>query len=156
MYELPSARNGYLAHHVALLTESYATWLGDELIDPSLSLEETARRLFEASFVVVSHGTQDDPIFNYGNRSALNLFEMDWQTFTQLPSRYSAEPMNRLERERLLTAVAKHNFIDDYAGVRITATGRRFHIPKAIVWNVIDRDGTYHGQAATFREWKFL
>jgi hypothetical protein len=64
--------------------------------------------------------------------------------------------MNRLERERLLTAVAKHNFIADYAGVRITATGRRFHIPKAIVWNVIDRDGTYHGQAATFRAWKFL
>lgn len=41
-------------------------------------------------------------------------------------------------------------YIDDYAGVRITADGRRFAIAGATVWNLIDGDGTLHGQAACF------
>jgi hypothetical protein len=37
--------------------------------------------------------------------------------------------------------------------VRITRTGRRFKIERAIVWNLIDAAGTIHGQAATFDQW---
>jgi len=43
--------------------------------------------------------------------------------------------------------------IKDYAGIRISATGRRFRIGQAIVWNLIDAAGTCHGQAATFARW---
>ena len=56
----------------------------------------------------------------------------------------------RDERQRLLERVTQRGFIDDYAGVRISATGLRFRIEKAVVWNLIDAQGRRHGQAATF------
>jgi len=52
--------------------------------------------------------------------------------------------------------VRENGFIDDYSGIRISSTGRRFHIRQAIVWNVLDEDGRYAGQAATFSSWEFL
>ena len=99
---------------------------------------------------MVSHGTEDDPVFNYGNRAALARFAMAWEEFTRLPSRESAEPVHRDERRRLLDRVARDGFIDDYEGVRITATGERFVVRGAVVWNVVDAEGVLRGQAATF------
>ena len=49
-----------------------------------------------------------------------------------------------------LDRVNAQGFIDDYAGIRISAKGRRFRIGNAIVWNLIDADGVRRGQAATF------
>jgi hypothetical protein len=46
--------------------------------------------------------------------------------------------------------VGRDGFIDDYAGTRISATGRRFRIERAVVWNLIDAAGVRHGQAAMF------
>ena len=46
--------------------------------------------------------------------------------------------------------------IEDYAGVRVSANGRRFMIEGATVWNVVDEDGRYYGQAATFPRWREL
>jgi len=157
MSEIPNAANDYLSSHVRLLAESYRRFVGDTLMesaDPETT--EFAQRVFEAPFVVLSHGTESDPIFNYANQTAMKLFEMNWATITALPSRKSAEPMNRAERDRLLAAVAKQNFIDDYSGVRISSTGRRFFIPKAIVWNLVDDHGERCGQAATFSEWHYI
>jgi hypothetical protein len=34
--------------------------------------------------------------------------------------------------------------------VRVSATGRRFRIAGAIVWNLVDAAGLRHGQAASF------
>ena len=146
--------------HVLLLGSSFRRLLGFDLL-PNVNAEvvgdrEFAEALFETPAVVVSHGVEDDPVFNYGNRAALELFEMDWDGFTELPSRHSAEPLNREERARLLDAVTRDGYIDDYSGVRISSTGRRFLIPKAIVWNVIDDGGVYRGQAATFASWDFI
>ena len=115
-----------------------------------------AKALYHAPFAVVSHDTADDPIFNYANKKAMELFEMDWQTITQLPSRKSAEPVNRDERERLLAEVAEHGYIDDYSGIRISASGRQFRIEGATVWNLVDRQGGYAGQAAIFSNWLFV
>jgi len=78
---------------------------------------------------------------------------MSFADFTRLPSRYSAEPLAREERARLLARVSRDGFIDDYAGVRISAQGKRFRIAQAVVWNLIDADGRCHGQAATFTDW---
>ena len=38
---------------------------------------EEAEALMDAPFVVLSHGTEDDPIFNYGNLAAQKLF-LEW------------------------------------------------------------------------------
>jgi len=112
--------------------------------------------LYEADFVVVSHGTEADPIFNYANAMAQRLFEFSWEEFTTLPSRLSAELPNREERAQLLSAVTRQGFIRDYRGIRIAKSGRRFYIHNAIVWTVTDDLGTPYGQAATFRQWEYL
>ena len=49
-----------------------------------------------------------------------------------------------------------NGFIDDYAGIRISKTGRRFRIAQATVWNLLDERGIYSGQAAMFLRWEFL
>ena len=120
------------------------------------SAEAQARALFAAPFVLVSHGTEEDPVLNYGNRMALELWEMTWEQLTRTPSRVTAESVNQAERERMLARVAARGFIDDYRGVRISNTGRRFLVEDAIVWNVVDAKNKKRGQAATFSRWSFL
>ena len=156
--QLPSPSNNFQSEHAALLRSSFARLLPHALLPGTsdLSPQAFAQALFESPAVILSHGLQDDPIFNYGNRAALDLFEMDWASLTQLPSRKSAEPLNRAERARLLDAVTSKGFIDDYTGIRISSSGRRFLIPKAIVWNLVDDNGKLHGQAAKFSDWEYL
>ena len=139
-----------------VLLNSYRRFLGEELIARDGSDEDRSRALFEASFVVVSHGTQADPILSYGNQTALHLWEMDLETLLQTPSRMTAEPVHRDERARLLERTSRDGFVDDYRGIRIASTGRRFLIEKAIVWNLVDDGGDRVGQAATFSDWVFL
>ncbi len=139
--------------HAQLLLASFARLLGRELLPGNGPAEERAARLFHAPFVVVSHGTEPDPVLNYGNRAALDLWEMDFESFVQTPSRLTAEPVHRDERARLLSRTARDGYVDDYSGIRISRTGRRFRIEQAIVWNVIDADGRLRGQAATFDRW---
>ena len=149
----PQANNNWLDAHAKLLSQSYQRWLGKPLLPESGQL---ARDLYEAPFVVVSHDTAEDPIFNYANQTAQRLFEMNWTEFTCLPSRYSAEALHRGERAELMERVTRDNYIDDYAGIRITASGRRFRISQATVWNVFDMRDSYCGQAATFSRWDCL
>ena len=139
--------------HVQMLLDSFARLLGRDLIPRDDSPADQARRLFESPFVVVSHGTDADPVLNYGNATALALWEMDWAAFVQTPSRLTAEPVHRDERARLLERTRRDGYVDDYAGVRISQSGRRFQIEQAIVWNLIDDVGNHRGQAATFDRW---
>jgi len=139
--------------HVVLLADSYARLTGHRLVAEADDAGSLARRVWEAPFALVSHGTEADPVFNYANLTALGLFEMSWEDFTCMPSRLSAEPENQQARATLLQRVKEHGYIDDYSGVRISATGRRFVIHDAVVWNVVDRQGRYHGQAAMFAHW---
>lgn len=145
-----------------ILLDSYARFVKKELLDrggPATNdaeRAEQARRLFEAPFVVVSHGTQDDPILNYGNAAALELWRISIQDLLETPSRKTAEPMHRDERQRLLERTARDGFVDDYRGVRIATNGQRFLIERATVWNLVDETGERVGQAATFSEWTFL
>lgn len=138
---------------LALIADSYARLLGQPLVD---SQDDLAEALWQAPRVIVAHGTEADPVFFYGNRLALHAFDMDFASFTGLPSRYSAEPLARKERARLLERVSRDGFIDDYAGVRISASGKRFRIERAVVWNLVDPAGGHHGQAATFSHWQPL
>jgi hypothetical protein len=142
--------------HSACLTRSHTHWTGRDLTlgvsDPS----EQARLLFNAPFVLVSHGTEADPILNYGNLSALTLWDTSWDELTRMPSRLTAEAPNREERARLLERVTRDGFIADYSGIRISRTGRRFRIDQATVWNLITPAGQPCGQAAMFSNWTFL
>lgn len=163
--QAPSAANHYHVGHASLLVDSYHRVCGKHLL-PHINIKElddtpnsqltVAKSLFEANFVVVSHGTEDDPIFNYTNQRAMGLFEMDWQAFVALPSRKSAEPLHRDARDTLMRTVREKGFIDNYAGIRISGNGRRFEISDAVVWNIIDAHDVLHGQAASFSQIKYL
>ena len=96
-------------------------------------------------------------MFNFGNGVALDLFELSWEAFVSTPSRNSAEPLCREARAALLAHVREHGFIADYSGIRVTASGSRFEIVSATVWNLIDEAGAQVcGQAAMFSEWRWL
>jgi len=152
----PAESNAFLADHIGLLRRSYRQLTGRDLIDPGLSDRAAALVLFEAPFALLSHDTQADPILTYGNRMVLRLFGLTWEQLTAMPSRYTAEAPNREERARLLRTVADCGYIDDYCGVRVAASGRRFMIENACVWNLVDAGGGYQGQAATFAQWRSL
>lgn len=136
--------------------DSFQHWLQRPLIEVTGSSQEIAHALFEAPFALVAHGTEADPIFNYGNRMALAQFEMNWDEFTTMPSRYSAEPMEQEERNRLLLASQQQGFVPKYKVVRVTKTGDRFLIEDGILWNVLDEAGVYCGQAANFSQCTIL
>lgn len=151
----PSQYNGFLYPHSTILLDSFAHWSGRELLPRSGDTVADARALFGAPFVVVSHGTEAEPIFNYGNALALRLFELPWADFIRLPSRRSAEPLDQIERAQFLARVARDGYLEGYEGVRISATGRRFRILEAILWNLRDpASGAVWGQAATFARWE--
>lgn len=152
----PGPENHYQGEHAELLISSYHRLTANHLVEQETSRKDRYRALFEAPYCVVSHNTEDNPIFNYGNQAALNAFEMNWFEFTSLASQKSAEPVNRVERERLLASVSRHGFIDDYRGVRISSTGKRFRIEDAIIWNLIDEKGLYCGQAAVLFKWSSI
>jgi len=152
----PSEQNRYLAEHVTRLLESLRRWTGRSLVEPDQAILDQACALFNAPFVVLSHNADEHPILNYANRAGLNLFELSWQELIELPSRHTAEPIHQDERARLLATVARQGFIDDYCGIRITKSGRRFAIEQATVWNLHDENKAPYGQAATFSSWRFL
>lgn len=151
--------SGELEAHSKLLVESYEKVIGKSIFEHYCNSEAesgNAVRLFEAPFLVLSHGTELDPILNYGNRSALELWEMDWDTFTSTPSRLTAERGLREQREKLLEDSRQQGYSEGYIGIRISRTGRRFEIKNVRLWNVYDSNGIYHGQAAVFSEWSYI
>ena len=145
-----------VVHFVQAMLDSYHHWIGVDLIERIGSPIEQSTRLFMAPFVVAAHATQSDPILCYGNQTALELWQMDFTTFTQTPSRLTAEAVHRDERAELLETTRRDGHIRNYRGIRIASTGRRFRIENVIVWNVLDDAGHRLGQAATFAEWVFL
>lgn len=148
--------NDFLENHGRLLIDSFIRQTkrplpkaeNQEVVNPS--------QLFGAHYAVVSHDTQQTPVFNYANKTALKLFELNWQDFTTMPSHKSAEAVTQFERDRLLSEVSQKGFIDNYQGIRISASGRRFKIEEAVVWNIVDESRKYHGQAALLSRWMFV
>jgi hypothetical protein len=153
---LPSSENSYLKDYIYLITNSLKKLANIEIVDFSLSLEEQAKQAFNSDYVLLAHNGAIEPIFNYANQSALRLFEMSWEEFTNMPSKYSAESDERGKREKFLADVAKKGYSKDYSGIRISKTGRRFKIKNVILWNVYDSENNRIGQAAVFDEYYYL
>ncbi len=144
-----------------LILSSFEHWLGRSLFENfgitevKTSRIEVSQQLFEADFIVVAHGTEINPILNYGNQKALDIWELTWPEFTQTPSRQTAEAIEQQERDRLLAKTSEKGY-SRFSTIRITNTGKRFKINNGIVWNVIDDQQTYQGQAAVYSDFYFL
>ncbi len=153
---IPSKQNGYQWRHVKTMSDCLEKFTGKKLVDSTLSSIEQARELFYSPIVVASHNDNNDPILNYGNIAALKLWEVDWEVFTSMLSRKTAEGIEGKERQKMLEAVRKNNYYDNYSGIRISATGRRFYIEKVTIWNLYDDTRDYRGQAAMFSDYGYL
>ena len=88
--------NDFLVPHTLCLARSFKRLTGRGLLAGNFSAVELAEKIWEAPFVVVSHGTQADPVLNYGNRTALALWEMSWDEFTRTPSRLTVRSLTPL------------------------------------------------------------
>ena len=148
----------YDSDFFGLLVASYRRTVGAEpaFLEPGPPGQRpSAAWLYdEARHPVLAHNTDPDPRFIYANKAAQACFEYGWDEIVSLPSRLSAEPVDREERQRLLDDVARHGFATGYSGWRIAKSGRRFFIEDGVVWQLIDEDGAVRGQAATFAKWR--
>ncbi|MGH8219540.1 MAG: MEKHLA domain-containing protein [Steroidobacteraceae bacterium] len=104
----------------------------------------------QAPFALLAHDVSADPRFIYANLAAQACFEYSWSEIVGLPSRLSAGPADRAERQRLLDAVRREGLVRGYRGLRIAKSGRRFWIEDGIVWQLTDARGAECGQAALF------
>src|SRR3569623_3311603 len=85
---------------IALIAESHSRLTGRELATAS-------EELWMLPAGVVAHGTEADPVFFYGNRAALTLFEFPAREFVALPSRLPAEAEALEARAVLMARVAR-------------------------------------------------
>ncbi|MDJ1173170.1 MEKHLA domain-containing protein [Roseofilum capinflatum] len=139
-----------------LILNSYQHWFGFPLLNMEQAPIELAQQLFEAPFVIFSHSNQADPIYNYGNRQGLRLWELSWEDLRQTPSRTTTEPMGQEDRNQVLTDTSTKGYAKGYSGVRISSTGKRILIKDVMLWNLLDQHQQYQGQAAMFSEYHFL
>ncbi|HTN40543.1 MAG TPA: MEKHLA domain-containing protein, partial [Asticcacaulis sp.] len=123
-----------IAAYNRLMANSFQSFSGLSILGgvdtDSLTDMALAEAMFMAPQAIVSHGIEADPIFRYANAQALKLWEMHWDSFTRLPSRLSAEAAGDIQSDRdaLLKAALTKGWVDNYSGVRISSTGRRFDI----------------------------
>src|ERR1035438_1830248 len=80
-----------------IIAHSLKHWTGRDLLPGNFSPADFGEKVFHAPFALVSHGTEADPVLNYGNAAALALWEMSWAELTRTPSRLTAEAPNRSE-----------------------------------------------------------
>lgn len=145
-----------LTEKTALILDSYARFLGKELIERTGNTANDAEKLIHASKIVLSCDAAPDPVLNFANLQALKLWEWTWEQMTATPAKETAEPDERSAREKLLQQVKLKGYADDYTGIRISRTGKKFRIKQACVWNLIADDGIYIGQAAAFDDWEYV
>ena len=85
-------------------------------VPPPLKNITTAQELDRNErFGILSHGLQEDPIYNYGNRASLELFEQTIENLCQTPSRYSTVPSLMDDRDKLIKQIEDvgHGTISD-------------------------------------------
>ncbi|MEL6495889.1 MAG: MEKHLA domain-containing protein [Cyanobacteria bacterium J06623_7] len=141
---------------IQIVNQSYWRLFNKNLIEPVGTPAQLSEQLFHAPFVLVSHDTQSDPIFNYANQTALQLWSMSWSEFIQTPSASVTEPDEIADRALMLQQAAEQGYIDNYQGIRTATTGQKFRIERVRLWNLTDSAGQRCGQAATFPSWTWL
>lgn len=134
-----------LKTHLELIKNSYFALTGEVLpLDSNLNLIQA----FDyCSYAIATHDISPEPLFNYANRAALDLFKMTSQAMIGLPSKKSASLSNQEERAVLLREVTEHGLIKHYQGKRIASDNSIFQIEDATVWNLINNENIYCGQA---------
>jgi hypothetical protein len=115
-------------------------------------------------YAVLSHGTQDDPIFCYANRAALQQFGYAETEFFRIPSRYSAPEQHRQQRQQVIEKTADQTKNSSSSSgftltvipeaIRMNKSGEWFRIRNVLYFNVISETESQQrlilGQTAVF------
>ena len=102
-------------------------------------------------YAVLSHGTQDDPIFCYSNVATREAFQYTEDEFYQLPSRYSAPGGGeRQDRQKVMDDADNSNLWTNFSGIRQRSDKSLFEFSNVILWNVYNPEGVRVGQSAVF------
>jgi hypothetical protein len=148
----PSPQNNYHQEHIAMMLKNLKRWTSYDLIEEyGFSVDRLGEEVFNADFYILSHNNAADPIFNYGNKGVLKLWEISWEELTMMYSRQAAKPVDRAERSSVMDRVKKYNYISGYDGVRVSKTGTEFKILDVTIWNLFLDNGDPYGQAAWFK-----
>jgi len=149
----PDASNHYCLEHVSILLNNLKKWSGFDLAGEfGISAGELGKGVFEAEFCLLSSDLSAEPVLNYGNQRALDLWEMSWEELTSTRSRDTARADRQSDRDGLMLQVDEKNFITGYSGERISKTGKEFLIKDVTIWNLFDDDGKPYGRAAWFKD----
>jgi len=142
----------------ATILASYQSLFGKPLLvgSDTWTARQVAQELFKATPVVLAHDGGADPRLIYANAAALRLWDRSWASMVGMPSRLTAEPIERQARQVSLDLARQHGAIANYAGTRVNRHGRRFHIEGARLWNLQSVSGQPLGQAACFESWWWL
>lgn len=131
--------------HLEIIQNSY-TQLTRKVL-PLNSNNNLINAFDQCSLPIASHDNSSEPLFNYANRAALNLFKMTSKEMIGLPSRASALKVDQDERSFILEQVMKYGFVEHYHGKRVASDKSIVHIQDATIWNLLDREKKYYGQA---------
>ena len=134
-----------LLTHLEIIKNSFTLLTSRDL--PLGSNDNLITAFDQCSFPIASHDNSSEPLFNYANRAALNLFKMTLKEMMGLPSKASALPVDQEERSLILEQVIKYGFIEHYQGKRVASDQSIFHIQDATVWNLLDHEKKHYGQA---------
>jgi len=152
----PDAANHYCVEHVSILLNNLKRWTGFDLAGEfTIAKSDLGKGVFEAAFCLLSSDLSPDPVLNYGNQRALDLWEMSWEELTSTRSRDTARADRQSDRDGLMLQVDEKNFITGYSGARVSKTGKEFLIKDVTIWNLFDDDGKPYGRAAWFKDTSF-
>jgi hypothetical protein len=86
-------------------------------------------------FVVISHGTEKDPIYNYGNSACLAAFARTWDELCKIPSADSVvrRSVDENLRVELMLRVTRDGYVEGASGIRVTGDGRFLRLVDAVV-----------------------
>jgi hypothetical protein len=147
-----------LENHIRLLDQSLEKsrgngmfqWIQTKLLPEDEPVTTIQQLNANARFGVLSHGTQPDPIFNYGNMASLELFEQNIEDLCQTPSRYSTVPELMDDRSDLIQDIEIKGYGCIKNAIRVSAKGNLFLISQILVWTVFDDDDNRIGLAAIY------
>ena len=153
----PGPDNDWQGRHVARLAETFTRITGRDFItEMGLDPARLGQSAWEGNFALLSHRGDAHAVLNYANRFALDLWEMDWAMLTATPSQATAPDGDVAERAGMMAAVARDGYVSNYAGRRISATGRLLVIENVTLWWLVELSGAPFGAAATFKTFRRL
>lgn len=146
---IPPGRVEDIHEWVRLSCESLERFTGTSLlkvmnVDTMDAIHDNTR------YAVLSHGNQTDPIYNYFNKAALLQFEYPEEEIYLLPSRYSAPPALRQDRDEKISSAVQQNVQFIPSAIRQGKSGKQFELINVTLWNVYNERNERVGQSAVF------